>query len=42
METSDAELLHAPVWFARHDREGRKIALVLDANSGGAINSIRL
>ncbi len=42
VEASDVELLHAPIWFARYDHEGRKIALVLDANSGGVINSIGL
>ncbi len=42
VEASDVELLHAPIWFARYDREGRKIALVIDANSGGVINSIGL
>ena len=39
---SDVELLYAPIWFARYDHEGRKIALVVDANSGGVINSIGL
>ncbi len=40
--TGDVELLHAPIWFARYDHEGQKIALVVDANSGGVINSIGL
>ena len=42
VEASDVELLHAPIWFARYDRQGRKIALVVDANSGDVINSIGL
>ncbi len=42
VDVADAELLHAPIWFARYDRNGRKIALVVDANSGGVINSIGL
>lgn len=42
VEASDVELLHAPIWFARYDRDGTKMALVIDANSGGAINSVGL
>ncbi len=42
IEVGEAELLHAPVWFARYDHKGKKIVLVLDANSGRAINSIGL
>jgi hypothetical protein len=42
VDAADAELLHAPIWFARYDREGKKIVLVIDANSGGVINSIGL
>ncbi len=42
VEAADVELLHAPIWFARYDRQGQKIALVIDANSGGVINSIGL
>ncbi len=42
VDASDVELLHAPIWFARYDHEGRKISLVVDANSGGVINSIGL
>ncbi len=38
----DVELLHAPIWFARYEHGGQKIALVIDANSGGVINSIGL
>ena len=42
VQASDVELLHAPIWFARYDHEGQKIALVVEANSGGGINSIGL
>ena len=42
VNASDVELLHAPIWFVRYDHEGTKIALVVDANSGGVINSIGL
>ena len=41
-DVGDAELLHAPVWFVRYDHKGTKIALVVDGNSGGIINSIGL
>lgn len=41
-DIADGELLHAPVWFARYDHKGKKIVLVIDANSGDAINSIGL
>ncbi|HKW04082.1 MAG TPA: zinc ribbon domain-containing protein [Nitrososphaerales archaeon] len=41
-DVSEGELLHAPIWFARFDHKGKKIVLVLDANSGGLINSIGL
>ena len=41
-DVGDAELLHAPVWFARYDHKHGKIVLVIDANSGGLINSIGL
>ncbi len=41
-DIGDVELLHAPVWFARYDHKGKKIVLVIDANSGGIINSIGL
>ena len=37
-----AELLYAPIWFVRYEKGGRKISLVVDANSGGVINSIGL
>jgi len=38
----DVELLHAPIWFAKYDHKGNKIALVIDANSGRVINSLGL
>src|SRR5487761_1541386 len=41
-DVSEGELLHAPIWFARYDHKGKKIVLVIDANSGGLINSIGL
>jgi len=41
-DVGDVELLHAPIWFARYDHKGKKIVLVLDANSGNVINSIGL
>lgn len=41
-DVGEAELLHAPVWFARYDHKGSKIVLVIDANSGGIVNSIGL
>jgi len=41
-DVGDVELLHAPIWFARFDHKGNKIALVIDANSGRVINSLGL
>jgi hypothetical protein len=41
-DIGDAELLHAPIWFARYDHKGKKIVLVIDANSGRVINSLGL
>ena len=41
-DVGEAELLHSPVWFARYQHKNGKIVLVLDANSGGVINSIGL
>ncbi len=41
-DVGEAELLHAPVWFARYQHKNGKIVLVIDANSGGVINSIGL
>ncbi len=42
MDTSDPELLHTPVWFARFERKGKKIVVVVDGHTGGIINSIGL
>jgi hypothetical protein len=42
VDVADAELLHAPIWFARYDHKGKKIVLVFDGNSGSVINSIGL
>ncbi|MDE1829041.1 MAG: zinc ribbon domain-containing protein [Thaumarchaeota archaeon] len=39
-EVSSGELLHVPIWFARYDHKGKKIILIVDANSGAAINSV--
>ena len=41
-DVGDVELLHAPIWFAKYDHKGKKIALVIDANSGRVINSMGL
>ncbi|MDG6953722.1 MAG: zinc ribbon domain-containing protein [Nitrososphaerota archaeon] len=41
-DVGEAELLHAPVWFVRYQHKNGKIVLVIDANSGGVINSIGL
>ncbi|MGI0090351.1 MAG: zinc-ribbon domain-containing protein [Nitrososphaerales archaeon] len=41
-DVADAELMYAPVWFARYDHKGDRIALVIDGNSGNLINSIGL
>lgn len=42
VDMSETELLHAPIWFCRYDYKGKKMVLVIDANSGGAINCIGL
>jgi DNA-directed RNA polymerase subunit RPC12/RpoP len=42
VDVADAELLYAPIWFARYDHKGNKIVLIIDGNSGGVINSIGL
>ncbi|HZW56878.1 MAG TPA: zinc ribbon domain-containing protein [Nitrososphaerales archaeon] len=42
VDLSEAELMHAPVWFARYAHKNNKIVLVIDANSGATINSIGL
>ncbi len=41
-DVGDVELLHAPIWFAKYDHKGKKIVLVIDANSGRVINSMGL
>jgi hypothetical protein len=40
VDVAEAELLHAPIWFAQYDHKGKKIVLVIDGNSGSVINSI--
>jgi uncharacterized FlaG/YvyC family protein len=42
LDVGDVELLHAPIWFAKYDHKGKKIVLVIDANSGRVINSLGL
>ncbi len=42
IDTSEPELLHVPIWFAKFDSKGKKIALVIDGHSGNLINSIGL
>jgi DNA-directed RNA polymerase subunit RPC12/RpoP len=42
IDVAETELLHAPIWFAQYDHQGRKIVLVIDANTGSVINSIGL
>jgi hypothetical protein len=42
LDVGDVELLHAPIWFVRYDHKGKKIILVIDANSGRVINSMGL
>lgn len=41
-EVSAGELLHVPIWFARYDHKGKKIVLIVDANSGMPVNSVGL
>ena len=41
-DVASGELLHVPIWFAQYDHKGKKIILIIDANSGNAINSIGL
>jgi len=41
-DVGEVELLHVPIWFARYDHKGKKIVLVIDANSGKVINSLGL
>jgi hypothetical protein len=42
MDVGEAELLHAPIWFARYDHKGERVALAFDANSGMLMTSIGL
>jgi len=42
LDVGDVELLHVPIWFVRYDHKGKKIVLVIDANSGAVINSMGL
>jgi hypothetical protein len=42
IDVADSELLYAPIWFARYEHKGNKIALVIDGNSASVINSIGL
>jgi len=42
VDVGESELLYAPIWFARYDHKGSKLALVIDANSGNVINSVGL
>jgi predicted RNA-binding Zn-ribbon protein involved in translation (DUF1610 family) len=42
MDVGEAELLHAPIWFARYDHKGERIILVFDANSGMLMTSMGL
>ena len=39
-DAGEPELLHAPIWFARYEHKAKNIVLVIDASSGGVINSI--
>ena len=41
-EVSSGELLHVPIWFAKYDHKKKKIILIIDANTGAAINSVGL
>jgi hypothetical protein len=34
--------VQSQIWFVRYDHKGRKVILVVDANSGGVLNSIGL
>jgi hypothetical protein len=35
VDVAETEVLHAPIWFARCDRTGKKIVLIVDSNSAG-------
>ena len=39
VDVTDGELLHAPIWYVRYEHEGKKIILIVDANSGGVMSS---
>ena len=41
-EVADGELLHVPIWFVQYGHKGKKIVLIVDANSGNAITSVGL
>jgi DNA-directed RNA polymerase subunit RPC12/RpoP len=41
-DVATGEILHVPIWFAEYDHKDKKIILIVDANSGNAINSIGL
>ncbi len=40
IDVADPEVLHAPIWFAKFIHNKKEIVLVVDASSGGVINSI--
>jgi ribosomal protein S27E len=42
IDVTEGELLHAPVWDVRYNHDGKKIVFIVDANTGGMINSIGL
>jgi hypothetical protein len=42
LDVGDAELLHAPIWFAKYNHKGKDIVLILDANTGAPVNVMGL
>jgi hypothetical protein len=42
VDVGDAELLHAPIWFAKYSHKGKDIVLILDANVGAPVNVMGL
>ena len=42
MDAADGELMYAPIWFVRYEHKGKKIAVVIDGDSGLVVNSIGL
>lgn len=42
VDVGGAELLHVPVWVVRYDHKGKKMALIIDGNSGMPIHSVGL